>query len=191
MESRFYGLVAVLLVLGLIVSAFVVPVVYTWSEVRFGRGSVGFWVYNVFESSVVLSVLDVFLFMGFFVLDYVFHEFYLGFNQWVFEVRDMGFWFNRGFSIWLFAKNRKRWAKWSSGFSAFVAVYVGALVFWFFSARNITGDVLAGGVLVSVFSTGLFAWLFYKYYTSRKPRTPTVDHIACEERRRDVPFHTR
>lgn len=230
MESRHYSAVAVLLVLGLIASAFVVPTVYTWSEVCptcsgvgrhscfecygsgvcsfcggdgkvldtpkvwwcaacsgtgncyrcdgtgvvtcetcYGRGSVGYWRYNLFGSSVLLSVFDAFLFVGLFVLNYIFEEFYLGFNEWVYDVKSMGFWFNRSFSIWLFATDRKRWAKWSSGFCAFGAFYIGALTFWLFSAYNVTVNGLIGGILVSVFATSLFAWLFYKYYTSRKP----------------------
>lgn len=238
MESRFYCVAAVLLVFGLVASAFVVPTVYTWSEVCstcggdgvhscwqcggsgvcwvcggdgnvfdtlpggwwcaacqgsgrcydcggdgvatcetcYGLGSVGHWMYNLFGSSVLLSVVDVFLFVGLFVVDYFFSAFYLGFNEWVYKVNDMGFWFNRSFFIWLFAKDRKRWAKWSSGFSVFGAVYFGVLIFWSFSPRNITGDVLAGGFLVSVFFTGLFAWLFYRYYTSGESRVPNLDY---------------
>lgn len=145
-------------------------------EKCYGSGSVWHWVYNLFGSSVVLSVLDVFLFVGVFVLNYIVDEFYLGFNEWVYRVEDMGFWFNRSFLIWLFAKDRKRWVKWSSGVSAFVAVYIGTMLFGLFSVSNITGDVLAGGVLVSVFATGFFAWLFYKYYTSGTSRAPTLDY---------------
>jgi hypothetical protein len=193
LESSFYGLAAVVLVLGLVFSAFLVPMVYTWSEVCsacggdgvhscrtchgsgvcwvcegtgrvwympgdgwcaacsgtgrcytcggtgvqtcetcYGRGSIGYWMFNVFGSSVVLSILDVFIFLGLFVVDFIFNEFYLGFNTWVYEVKDMGFWFNRSFWVWLFATDRKRWVKWVSGFGAFGAVYVGALTFWLF-----------------------------------------------------------
>jgi hypothetical protein len=124
----------------------------------------------------VLSVFDVFLFIGLFALGYIFDEFYLSYNEWVYQVKDMGFWFNRSFSVWLFATDRKRWAKWSSGGAAFGAVYLGTLMFWLLSVNNITGDVLAGGVLVGVFATSLFAWLFYKYYTSGKPRMPILDY---------------
>ena len=236
-ESRFYGVAAVLLVFGLVVSVFVVPIAYTWSEVCSrcggngvhtcqqcggsgvcwvcggdgrvldipegwwcaacqgtgkcgdcggdgvvtcatcsGSGSVGHWMYNFFGSSVILSVFDVFLFLGFFVADFFFTAFYLGFNEWVYKVDDMGFWFNRSFHIWLFAKDRNRWAKWSSGFSGFGAVYFGVLLFWSLSLRNIAGDVLAGGFLISAFVTSLFAWLFYRYYTSGKSRIPTSDY---------------
>lgn len=141
-----------------------------------GLGSVEHWTYNVFGSSVILSVFDAFLFVGVFVLSYWYDEFYLGFNKWVYEVEDMDFWFNRSFSIWLFAKDRMRWAKWISGSSAFSAVFLGAFIFFLFSLGNIAGDVFAGGFLVSIFFTVIFAWLFYKYYTSGKPRVPTADY---------------
>lgn len=237
MESLFYGVVAVLLVFGLVVSVFVVPTAYTWSEVCsrcggngvyscqqcggsgicwvcggdgivlsipegwwcaacqgtgkchvcggdgvvtcktcFGSGSVRHWMYNLFGSSVILSVFDVFLFVGFFVADYVFTALNLDFNEWVYKVDDMGFWFNSSFHTWLFAKDRKRWAKWCSGFSGFGAIYSGVLIFGALSFGYIVSDVLAGGFLISVFVTSLFAWLFYRYYTSRKSRMPPSDY---------------
>jgi len=230
-ESRFYGVAAVLLVFGLVVLVFLVPMSYSWSEVCstcggdglvfcrgcggsgvcsacggdgqilstpegwwcvfcegsgvcrtcggdgrvscgtcYGRGSVGYWMYNVFGSFVVMSVLGAFLFLGSFGLSYVSGEFYLSFNEWVYRVENMDFWFNQSFLVWLFAKDRKRWAKWTSGFSAFAAVYLGVFLFWVFSYRNVAGDALAGGFLVSIFVTVLFAWLFYKYYTTEKSR---------------------
>lgn len=116
------------------------------------------------------------MFVGFFVAEGFFTAFYLSYNEWVYEVNNMGFWFNSSFLIWLFAKDRNRWAKWSSGFSGFGAVYFGVLIFWSLSPRNIASDVLAGGFLVSVFVTSLFAWLFYRYYTSGNERVPTSDH---------------
>ena len=162
MESYLYLAAMILLVLGVGELATVLPAAYTWS--------------------VALSIFDVFLFVCLFMLNYAFDEFYLSFNEWVYKVDEMSHWFNHSFSIWLFAKDRKRWAKWSTGFNSFLAIYFGAFVFAVLSIRYVTADVFIEGVLASIFVTGLFAWLFYKYYTSRKPRKPTFDYYSPEKR---------
>ena len=125
--------------------------------------------FNLFGSAAILSIIDAFLFLGLFAVGAVAADFYLSFNNWVYQVADMGFWFNRSFMVWLFAKDRKRWAKWEAGFSSFGAVYLGAFFFGLFSYRSVTGEIFIGGVLLSILAAGLFSWLFYRYYTSEMP----------------------
>lgn len=98
-----------------------------------------------------------------------FADFYLSFNRWVYDVDDMGFWFNPSFMVWLFAKDRKRWAKWEAGYSLLGAVYFGALLFLVLFHPSVTSEIFAGGLLLSIIAAGVFSWLFYKYFGSGTP----------------------
>lgn len=132
-----------------------------------GNGLLVHWMYTLTGSAIVLSIVNVLLFMGLFVLAYVGSAFYLSFNEWVYEVEDMGFWFNRSFMTWLFAKHRRRWAKWQIGINSILGIYLGALLFGVVSLKQITGESFAEGTLLSIVFLGLFSLLFYKSYTSR------------------------
>ena len=132
-----------------------------------GSGVLTHWFFTLAGSAVVLSVVNVLLFLGLFGLSYVGSAFHLGFNQWVYGVEDMGFWFNPSFMTWLFAKHRSRWARWQTGLNFILAVYLGGLLFWAATIGKISSEFLQTGFLLGLGLVLVFALLFYKSYTSR------------------------
>jgi hypothetical protein len=133
----------------------------------FGRGLVTYWMYTQVGSAIVLSIISVFLFLTLFGLSYIFDSFYLGFNDWVYEVGDMGFWFNLSFMTWLFARHPKRWAKWQTCLNLIATVYVGVFVFWLMFMKQISTGSLLWSSLVGGVVASSFAFLFYNAYVSR------------------------
>jgi hypothetical protein len=132
-----------------------------------GSGVLVHWMYTFAGSSIVLSILNIFLFLLGFGLSYVVSAIYLSFNEWVYDVDDMGFWFNPSFMTWLFAKHHKRWAKWQTCLNLIFAIYFGVILFGLFSYKSLTLDSLFNGLLISIPITSLFSLIFYKAYTSR------------------------
>jgi len=137
-----------------------------------GTGLLIHWMYTPAGSTIVLSIIGIFLFLGSFVLGGFLSAFYLSFNEWIYKVEDMGFWFNPSFLTWLFAKHRERWAKWQTGASLFFAVYLGILLFWISSLEAITQETFMTGALFSTVVVGLFSLVFYKLYISRLEASP-------------------
>lgn len=131
-----------------------------------GAGLLIHWMFTPTGSTTVLSITGIFLFLGFFVLNGFFTALHLSFNQWIYEVEDMGFWFNPSFMTWLFAKYRRRWAKWQTGLSLLFAIYFGDFLFLIFSLKNITQETFVIGTLFSVGIVGLFSFIFYKSYVA-------------------------
>jgi len=128
--------------------------------------------YTLIGSTIALSIVNTLLFLGLFFLSGVFSAFYLSFNEWLYKVDDMGFWFNPSFMTWLFAKDRKRWAKWQTACNSVFAIYFGAMLFGILSLKQITWESFVGGILFSIIVVGLFSLLFYKSYTSRLEVSP-------------------
>jgi len=127
-----------------------------------GRGFLTYWMFTQAGSATALSIIDVLLFLPFFGLSYAVSDFYLSFNEWVYNVRDMGFWFNPSFMTWLFAKHRKRWAKWQAGMNAMAAVFLGSAGFGVFSLHSVTADSFTAGILVSILIVSTFSFFVYK-----------------------------
>jgi hypothetical protein len=123
--------------------------------------------YTSAGSTTVLSILSVFLFLAGFGLSGIASAIHLSFNEWIYDVNDMGFWFNPSFMTWLFAKHRKRWARWQTCFNLIFALYLGVLLFWLFSYKNLTQDSFFSGISLAIPITFLFSLVFYKTYTSR------------------------
>jgi hypothetical protein len=132
-----------------------------------GAGILTYFMYNLTGATVVLSLISVLLFLGLFVLSYAASAFYLSFNEWVYEVEDMGFWFNPSFMKWLFARHRKRWAKYQTVFDLIFSIFWGVLFFGLLSLRQITQETFAIGTLLNIAVVSLFSWCFYKSYISR------------------------
>ncbi len=132
-----------------------------------GSGSLTYWEYTSTGSTIVLSILMAFVFLAGFFLSGISSAFSLSFNEWVYDVEDMDFWFNRSFMTWLFAKDRKRWAKWQTCANLIFAVSFGVLLFWSLFRRNLTGGSFFVGISLAVPVTLLFSFAFYKEYTLR------------------------
>lgn len=137
-----------------------------------GTGLLVHWMYNLIGATVAPSFVSVLLFLGLFILGYVASTFYLSFNEWVYEVEDMGFWFNPSFMTWLFARHRKRWVKWQTVLNLILSIYLGVLLFWLMSLRQITQETLVTGTLLSIPVVILFSILFYKAHISRLEASP-------------------
>jgi len=132
-----------------------------------GSGLLVYWMYNLLGATVVPSFVSVLLFLGLFILGYVVSAFYLSFNEWIYQVEDMGFWFNPSFMTWLFARHRKRWAKWTTGYSSVLSIYLGALFFVLLSLNQLMLETFVAGVSLSIPIVTLFSWFVYKSYTSK------------------------
>jgi hypothetical protein len=53
----------------------------------------------------------------------------------------MKFWYNPSFLTWLFAKHRKRWAKWTTATGSIFSVPFGVLLFAVWSSGQIAGNL--------------------------------------------------
>jgi len=133
-----------------------------------GRGILTHWMFTQAGSAIVFSIGSVLLFLIFFGLSYVVSAFYLGFNEWVYGVQDMGFWFNPSFLTWLFARHRKRWAKWQTSLNAIAAIHFGTIVLWLSSLNHITQESLVVGFLSSILVLSAFSFFFYKSWPERQ-----------------------
>lgn len=142
-----------------------------------GSGILAHWMYNSIGFTVIFSVINIFLFLGLLVFSYAISSFYLSFNQWVYDVENMGFWFNPSFMTWLLAKRPIRWLKWQSGFDSALAIYIGTVVFGFISLNHVTFESFALGILFGVLVTLLFAVLFYRSFASRAEKTTASPEI--------------
>jgi len=71
-----------------------------------------------FFSGFVISFLLVF------ALDYGITTFRLDWNPWVKDVKEMHFWFNPMYFVWLFHTHRKKWAKWTTALSLIAAILI-------------------------------------------------------------------
>jgi len=123
--------------------------------------------YNLIGATVVPSFISVLLFLGLFVLSGWVSYFYLSFNEWVYQVKDMGAWFNPSFMTWLYAKDFKRWVKWTTGAGLVVSLYFGAILFGLLSLGEIVLEIFLGGIFLTILVVSLFSWFFYKSYISR------------------------
>jgi hypothetical protein len=132
-----------------------------------GSGLLVHWMYTSAGSTTVLSIVSVFLFLVGFSLSHIASAIHLSFNEWIYNVDDMGFWFNPSFMTWLFANHRERWARWQTCLNLIFAIYFGVLLFWLFSYENLTQDSFFTGISAAIPITFLFSLVFYKTYTSR------------------------
>jgi hypothetical protein len=132
-----------------------------------GSGLLVHWMYNLIGATVVPSFFSVLLFLGLFVFSGWISAFYLSFNEWVYQVENMRFWYNPSFMIWLFAKDYKRWVKWNTGGGLVMSLYLGALLFWLLSLGKIVVEIFLAGIFLTILVASLFSWFFYKSYISR------------------------
>jgi hypothetical protein len=118
------------------------------------------------RDTIALSFINVLIFLLFFGFGYVAAAVHLSFNEWVYDVEDMNFWFNPSFMTWLFAKHRERWAKWETAFSLLCALILGLVPFMVISEGHIAQETFLLTYLPSIVVTGLFAFAFYKVCVS-------------------------
>lgn len=156
--SLAYYIISVLFVVMLLFSLLVFATTYSSSATL---------LFNLLGFALGASVLSVFLFIGIFYFNYVLSGFYLDFNQWVYEVEDMGFWFNRSFWIWLFAKNRKRWIRLNIIIDALFSPFFGVFVLWALYTEYVTISSILLGFAFSLAITCVFAFVFYKAQTTK------------------------
>jgi hypothetical protein len=83
-------------------------------------------------------------------------------NPWVIDVEHMDFLFNPMFFPWLYANNRKRWAKWTIGSALPGDFVLGGLLVSFFIVNWVTLVTLLIGFSVGYVFTTLVAIAYYK-----------------------------
>jgi hypothetical protein len=67
------------------------------------------------------------VFFAAYLLYYLESGILVDFNKWLEDVEEMSPWFNRMFLCWLFANDRKRWAKWASKLVVFLLRFAWAV----------------------------------------------------------------
>lgn len=147
LSSKPFALIVLLLFAGLPISYFILPTGYL-------------------RDTIALSFINTIIFLLFFGFGYVSAAFHLSFNEWVYEVEDMSFWFNPSFMTWLFAKHRERWVKWATMFSLLCALIFGFVPFMVISAGHITQETFLLIASPGIVVTSLFALAFYKVCVS-------------------------
>jgi uncharacterized membrane protein YgdD (TMEM256/DUF423 family) len=85
--------------------------------------------YNLIGATVVPAFIGVLLFLGVFAFSGWSSALHLSFNEWIYTVDHMKFWYNPSFMTWLFAKHRKRWAKWATATGSIFSVHFEVLLF--------------------------------------------------------------
>lgn len=147
MPSKLYALMVLTLLVGLPVSYFILPTGYV-------------------RDATALSFINILSFLLFFGFCYVAAAFHLSFNEWIYNVEDMSFWFNPSFMTWLFAKHRERWAKWATAFSLLCSLVWGFIPFRIILTWQMTQETFLLSILPSIVVASLFAFAFYKVCVS-------------------------
>lgn len=132
-----------------------------------GKGVITLRMYTVAGAAIATSLISIVLFLAFFGSSYFFFSLQLSFNEWIYEVENMGFWFNRSFMVWLLAKHPKRWLRWQTAANVVLAAYFGILVFWIFSSELVVFETAVLGAGTSIAITMTFSFSFYKSIASR------------------------
>jgi len=116
------------------------------------------------------------LFPVIFGLDRLFTIWRLQWNEWIVDVKEMGFLFNSMYWVWLIYHNHKKWAKWSTLFAMTAA---NSLVTLFAvvlsspqSARLISPEFFWTSWAVATMLMIVFASTWYLYY-AEVDRTPS------------------
>jgi hypothetical protein len=105
------------------------------------NGSGKVWVYSVMTISLISFLVCAFCFILFFGLEYIFVSIQLERNPWVKDVKEMSFWFNPAYFLWLFHVNRKKWSKFVTATTLLITVIV-ILNFWLVLAPTSTSTTL-------------------------------------------------
>jgi len=134
-------------------------------------------------SSLLFSTIFSLCFFGAFGLEYAVDAFRLDMNPWVFDVKDMDFWFNPMFLTWLFGRDRRRWAKWTTASSLIVAVILGTTLAILASIERATRDVMLIGCVFGMTFTILLGGvvLYYGYWKHTKTETNEDSLISSEK----------
>jgi len=74
-----------------------------------GSGKV--WMFSVTSISFMSFFAYALCFVVLFALEYVLISFQLRKNPWVKDIKEMRFWFNPAYFLWLFYTNRRKWNK--------------------------------------------------------------------------------
>jgi len=111
----------------------------------------------------------IFCFLSLFALDYGITALRLDKNPWVKDVKEMRYWFNPMYFVWLFHVNRKKWVKWTTALSLIATlIVVPAIVLPLTSYQLIltpvSGQNIFAGWLVGTILTIPFAIAWYQNY---------------------------
>jgi len=110
-------------------------------------------------------------FLLFFALDYGVTALRLNQNPWVKDVKEMHYWLNPMYCVWLFHVNRKKWVKWTTMLSLVATIMVITTIAMALTAYQLTltpvlGQSIFTGWLFGTVLTIPFAVAWYKNYES-------------------------
>jgi len=108
-------------------------------------------------------------FLLFFALDYGVTALRLNQNPWVKDVKEMHYWFNPMYFVWLFHVDRKKWVKWTTALSLIATIMVITTIAMALAAYQVTltpvlGQSIFTGWLFGTVLTIPFAITWYKNY---------------------------
>lgn len=89
-------------------------------------------------------------------------EFRIGMNPWLKEVEEMHYWFNPMFFAWLYFHDRRRYVKWTLGFSLPVVFFSGSVFVFLFMHRWVTVDAFFTGFFIGAAFTTILSVSYYK-----------------------------
>jgi hypothetical protein len=104
------------------------------------------------------------LFFVGYAFEHLWDDFYASANKWVGTVEDMNFWFNHMFMPWLFVKDRKRWARWTTIACLLVSFFLSSLILFLVFRSDLEASLLASAFLVTAPITTLVALAWYQRY---------------------------
>ena len=122
------------------------------------------FVYGPLGVALAFSIVfPLILFFGLW-LDGMIHEWRISLNPWVENVEEMGFWFNPMFFTWLYFHNKRRYMKWTIGFSLPFVFIFGAVVVGLLTLQTVTLEAFITGFMIGATFTTLLGIAYYQNY---------------------------
>jgi Na+-driven multidrug efflux pump len=154
MLRKMYALAILLLLISVITSVFIYGVVDATGYTPAGVSLISCTIFPIiFFSLIFISEVDA--------------ELRLQANPWVEDVKDMDFWLNPMFFIWLYCHDRKRWTKWTTLFGLLFAPLMGFIIVLLIilpTLNRMTVEGLVTGFFVGTAFTTLLGIVHYERY---------------------------
>jgi len=150
-------------------------------------GSGKIYVYTSAVFSLAFFLSSVVCFFALFGLDYGLTAFRLDMNPWVKDVKEMHFWFNPMYFVWLFYADRKKWMKWTTTLSLVSTLILVPTIAALLTSSSTptTGQNVFVGWLVGTVLTVPVAIVWYQNYealpevTGETPRSFLKKCVNC------------
>jgi len=132
-----------------------------------------YWHYSTLSVVAIYTLVFTIIFFGMFFLSYIGCAFYAEVNSWVSEVDRMDWGFNPMYGTWLFATDRRRWARYVTIIFALFSPFIGVL---FIFAVTRGGIDLNSSLIGFSVGSGFLTFLAFSWYEGFwKPRTKEIE----------------